>query len=195
MPNTPTQQNSIQNHLLDTKIAILLATGFCDLDFGVFQKFFTSQGAHIKLISVEQGLVTSWNDSNWGHNYAVDLPLNQALASDFKACMIPGGKRSLEKLTLSGHSGRFVNGFLSANKTVVAMNDAVAYLNRMNIQDSDRLKNNVDQLRMKDSNVKAISENKDSLHALISENENDSLDELTRIMFASSGFDTSRQAA
>ena len=181
--------------LLDKKIAILLATGFCDLDFGVFQKFFTSHGAHIKLISVEQGLVTSWNDSNWGHNYAVDMPLNQALASDFIACMIPGGKRSLEKLTLSAHSGRFVNGFLSAGKTVVAMNHAVAYLNRMNIQDSDHLTDAVDRLRMKDSKVKAISENKDSLHAVISENENDSLEELASIMFESSGFDTSKKAA
>lgn len=139
MSNVLSEQNSKHLNLLNKKVAILLATGFEERDYNMFQKFFARAGAHLKLVSTDQGLVTSWNDNSWGHNFAVDVPLNQALASDFSVCVVPGGHRSLEKLALSAHSGRFLNGFLASGKPLIAVNEAAGFLSRIHVRESDVL--------------------------------------------------------
>lgn len=111
--------------LSGTKIAVLIANGFEEKSFLAAQKMMIEMGATMRLISTNQGLVNGWDGNAWGHNYAVDAPLNTALGADFDMLVIPGGKRSLEKLKMTAHTRRFIGSFMSANKPVMAMGDAV----------------------------------------------------------------------
>lgn len=111
--------------LTGTKIAVLVANGFEEKSFLVAQKMMLEMGATIRLISTNQGLVNGWDGNAWGHNYAVDAPLNTALGVDFEALVIPGGTRSVEKLKMTAHTRRFIGSFMAANKPVIAMGDAV----------------------------------------------------------------------
>ncbi|MCD8570795.1 MAG: DJ-1/PfpI family protein [Alphaproteobacteria bacterium] len=77
---------------------------------------------------MDHGLVNSWTGTAWGHHFAADCVLSTALAADFSMLLIPGGRRSVEKLKLTAHTQRFINGFLNAGKPLALMGDAVELL-------------------------------------------------------------------
>lgn len=111
--------------LSGVKIAVLVANGFEEAHFLKAQKTLQEMGATMRLISSNQGLVNGWDGSGWGHNYAVDEPLNTALGVDYSALIIPGGQRSVEKLKLTAHTRRFIGSFMAADKPVAVMGDAI----------------------------------------------------------------------
>ena len=111
--------------LAGTKVAVLVANGFEEKNFLLVQKMMLEMGASISLISTNQGLVNGWDGSNWGHNYAVDAPLNTALGADYDALILPGGERSMEKIKLTAHTRSFIGSFMSAEKPIAVMGDAV----------------------------------------------------------------------
>ena len=111
--------------LTGTKIAVLVANGFNEKSFLRAQKEILEMGATMRIVSTNQGLVNGWEGSSWGHNYAVDVPLNTALGVDYDALILVGGERSLDKLKLTAHTRRFIGSFMAAQKPVVVMDDAV----------------------------------------------------------------------
>jgi len=111
-----------------TKIAVLIANGFNEQEFTLCQRPLAEQGASLRIISTNQGLVNGWDGKGWGHNFAVDASLNTALGVDYDSLLIPGGQRSLEKLKLTAHSKRFIGSFVGAMKPVVVMGDALELL-------------------------------------------------------------------
>ena len=111
--------------LIGMKIAVLAANGVDQHDLTAVQKAFTAQGASVRLVSPDQGLVNGWDGSGWGHNFAVDAQLNTALGVDYDALVIPGGQRALDKLRLTAHTKRFIGSFMAAMKPVAVMGDAL----------------------------------------------------------------------
>lgn len=114
--------------LQSLKIAVLMSNGFNETEFLSIQKAMIEQGASLRIISTDSGLVNGWDGKGWGHNFAIDAQLNTALGIDYDALIIPGGQRSLDKLKLTAHSRRFVGSFIAAMKPVVCMGDAVQLL-------------------------------------------------------------------
>ncbi len=114
--------------LLGEKVAVLIANGFCEHDLTESQKALQKLGANVRIVSMDHGLVNSWNGEAWGLHYAADHSLNTALAADFSVLVVPGGQRSIEKLKLTAHTKRFIGGFLGARKPVIAFDEAVELL-------------------------------------------------------------------
>ena len=114
----------MQKPLLGHKVAFLVANGFNETDLIESQKGIQALGADTRIISVDQGLVSSLNDQGWGLNFASDHALNESLAVDYSAIVVPGGKRSIEKLQLTAHTRRFIRGFYESNKPVCVIADA-----------------------------------------------------------------------
>lgn len=111
--------------LKDEKVAILVANGFNESEMTNVQKHLQKAGANTRIISVSQGLVNSWRDNDWGHHFAADNILSASLAVDYAMLYVPGGKRSIEKLRLTAHTKRFINGFLNSDKPVAMSGDAI----------------------------------------------------------------------
>lgn len=120
-PHTGTQ-------LAGTKLAVLVANGFCEKTLTALQRSLLPMGVAIRIVSMDQGLVNSWNGETWGLNFAADQSLNQALAADYDALLVPGGQRSLDKLKLTAHTKRFINGFLQTGKPAAIADDALDLL-------------------------------------------------------------------
>lgn len=118
----------MQKPLAGKKAAILLANGFNETEMTVFQRGMMEVGATPRIISVENGLANGWQGKTWGHYFAVDTQLADALAADFDILIIPGGQRSLDKLKLTAHARRFIGGFVAAYKPVLVMGDAINLL-------------------------------------------------------------------
>ena len=114
--------------MLGQKLAVLVANGFCETDLTTAQRTLQKAGVNVRIVSMDQGLVNSWNGNGWGLNYAADHALNAALAADFDILLIPGGQRSIEKLKLTAHTKRFINGFMNAAKPVIAFDEALDLL-------------------------------------------------------------------
>ncbi len=115
----------MNKHLSGVKAAILVANGFDETQMVAAHKMLLEAGAHVRIVSSENGLVNGWVDGGWGHNFAVDAPLGTALGADYGVLVVPGGKRSLEKLNLTAHTKRFVSSFVAAEKPVAVMGDAL----------------------------------------------------------------------
>jgi len=114
--------------LQSQKIAVLISNGFNETEFLTIQKTMIEQGASLRIVSTDSGLVNGWDGKGWGHNFAIDAQLNTALGIDYDAVIIPGGQRSLDKLKLTAHSRRFIGSFIAAIKPVICMGDAVQLL-------------------------------------------------------------------
>jgi protease I len=118
----------MQKSLSSLKVAILLANGFNETEMTNFQRGMLEAGANPRIVSVENGLANGWQGTSWGHYFAVDCPLSDALAADFDVLVIPGGQRSLDKLKLSAHTRRFIGGFMAAQKPMAVIGDAIQLL-------------------------------------------------------------------
>lgn len=123
------QNNNNQNKPLSgMKVAMLVANGFEQHDFIESQKALMVAGANVRIVSSDNGLVNGWEGKAWGHHFAVDNPLASALAADYDMLVIPAGNRSFDKLKLTAHTKRFINGFMAANKPVAVFGDALNLL-------------------------------------------------------------------
>lgn len=115
----------MQKPLAGMNAAILVANGFNEIEMTMFQRGMMEAGATPRIISVENSLANGWQGNGWGHYFAVDKHLADALAADYEILIIPGGHRSHDKLKLTAHTRRFIGGFMAAYKPVMAMGDAV----------------------------------------------------------------------
>ncbi len=118
----------MKQSLAGIKVAVLVANGFVEQDMTSANKALIEVGAHVRIVSSENGLVNSWDGAGWGHHFAVDSPLSAALAADYHALVVPGGQRSLDKLKLTAHSRRFIASFISTEKPVALFDNAVSLM-------------------------------------------------------------------
>lgn len=118
----------MQKPLAGMKAAILVANGFNENEMTMFQRGMMEAGAYPRIISVENGLANGWQGTGWGHYFAVDCQLSDALAADFDILIVPGGQRSLDKLKLTAHTRRFIGGFMAAHKPIMVIGDALNLL-------------------------------------------------------------------
>ena len=114
--------------LIGAKIAILVANGFNEHDLTHTQRALQALGGNTRIIGMDQGLVNSWTGENWGHHFASDNVLSAALAADYAMLIVPGGRRSIEKLKLTAHTRRFIGGFVDAGKPVAFFDEAAELL-------------------------------------------------------------------
>lgn len=127
-PPIPMTSSRKDKPLSGEQIALLVANGFNEDEMTKAHRALLDTGARIKIVSLEQGLAHGWHDNSWGHYFAVDEQLAEALAADYSMLLIPGGQRSLDKLKQTAHTQRFVKGFLSMGKPVALYGDAVQML-------------------------------------------------------------------
>ncbi len=122
-----------QKPLSRRRVAILVANGSVEGDVTAAQRALLNAGASVRIVSTENGLVNSWTGTGWGLNFAVDEPLNKALAAEYDILVVPSGERSMEKLKLTAHTKRFIGGFLAAGKPACLMGEGVALLGYFNL--------------------------------------------------------------
>lgn len=117
--------------LADKVIAVLVASGFEETHFTSLQQRLAQLGARFSIVSNGQGLVNGWNGNGWGLYFPIDKSLSEAMAADYDAVIVPGGARSIRKLSETAHTKRVLKHFIEAGKPTVIMGDAAALLATM----------------------------------------------------------------
>lgn len=118
----------MKKSLSGEKIAVLVANGFNEPDYTGIQQLFQPLGAKVCVVSMEKGLVHGWRDDAWGLSFATERNLSESLAADFSLIVVPGGQKSIDKLKLTEHTGRFLKGFMDMGKPVLLLAEAVDLL-------------------------------------------------------------------
>jgi protease I len=113
--------------LAGKNVAILVASGFEELQMTEPQKALLALGATVKLIGPES-LANGWHGDSWGHYFPVDGQLSSTLSADYDMLLVPGGARSLIKLAQTPHTKRVVSAFVDDQKPVALVGDGVEIL-------------------------------------------------------------------
>jgi protease I len=92
------------------KVAILVTNGFEEVELTSPKKALEDAGAETEILSPVEKRVRSWAETDWGSKFKVDVPLNEANASDYP-----------DKLRLEPKAIEFIREFFEAGKPVAAI--------------------------------------------------------------------------
>ena len=109
-------------------IMVLVANGVDETVMSSVQRDLLKQGASVKTVGLQTGLVSSWNVDTWGLYFPVDQQMSQTLGADFDALVIPSGARATQKLATTPHTERIISSFVLGKKPMLLMGDDAAGL-------------------------------------------------------------------
>ncbi len=98
------------------RVAILVENGFEQVEMTEPRRALNEAGAKTTLISPAANRVRGWNHKEWGDEFPVDLPLDQASPDDFDGYLQPGGVMSPDRLRMNPKAVQFARGFFDARK-------------------------------------------------------------------------------
>lgn len=107
--------------LTGKKIAILVANGFEQEELTEPKKALEKAGATTNIVSPEKNKVKGWKHTEWGDEFTVDVPLDEAQVKNYDALLLPGGVINPDKLRMNPQAVQFVHEFFKANKPIAAI--------------------------------------------------------------------------
>jgi protease I len=103
------------------KIAFLVADGFEQVELTEPRKALDDAGAITIIVSPKTEYVRSWEFTDWGSDFPVEVQLDSANARDFDALLLPGGVINPDTLRIIPKAVDFVKAFFAAGKPVAAI--------------------------------------------------------------------------
>jgi protease I len=103
------------------KVAILITEGFEEVEMLKPRQALDEAGAETQIVSPKNSKVRAWNMTDWGKEYPVDVALDDAIAGDFQALVLPGGVMNPDKLRMEPKAVAFVKAFFDAGKPVAVI--------------------------------------------------------------------------
>ena len=107
--------------LNNCRVAIVVTDGFEQVELTEPRKALEQAGARTEIISPNKKKVKGWNFKEWGEEIRVDVPIDQARASNYDALLLPGGVMNSDKLRMDDQVLNFVREFFDAGKPVAAI--------------------------------------------------------------------------
>src|SRR5262245_33501542 len=80
----------VGQELQGKKVAILVDNGFEQVELTGPKQALEAAGARTEIVSPQATTVRGWDDTDWGSEFAVDVPLERARSEDFDALVLPG---------------------------------------------------------------------------------------------------------
>ncbi len=111
----------MHNDLKGTRVAILVANGFEQVEMTEPRKALDDAGAKTELISPARGEVQGWNHQDKGDKFRVDRPLEDADPENYDALLLPGGVANPDHLRTLPAAVNFAKQFFAENKPVAAI--------------------------------------------------------------------------
>ena len=110
-----------KKNLNGKKVAILVDTGFEQVELIKSRKALDRAGAQTQVVSPQEGEVRGWNVKKLGKFVPVDVSLDAADPSGFDALLLPGGALSPDRLRINPKAVEFVKHFVDAGKPIAAI--------------------------------------------------------------------------
>jgi len=111
----------MKNDLTGKRVAILVADGFEQVELTKPKKALEKAGAETDIVSPSGDKVQGWEHDEMGDEFEVDVPLNEAKASDYDALLLPGGVMNPDTLRTIPAAVEFAKHFFEEGKPVAAI--------------------------------------------------------------------------
>src|ERR687891_93360 len=98
-------------NLAGSKIAILVAEGFEQVELTEPKKALESAGAQTSIVSPAKDQVQGWNHFEKGDRFPVEVPLGGADPRKFDALLLPGGVANPDQLRIIPEAVEFIREF------------------------------------------------------------------------------------
>jgi protease I len=105
----------------NNRVAIIVADGFEQVEMTEPRKALENAGFKTDLISPSKDKVKGWQHTNWGDEFPIDVPLDQADPGNYSALLLPGGVMNPDKLRRNEKALNFVRAMFSEGKPVAAI--------------------------------------------------------------------------
>ncbi len=103
------------------KIVILATDGYERSELRMPYEELKKKGADVKIASLENGEIKSWDEKDWGDSIKVDMLAKDVNIEDFDALVLPGGQINPDVLRASDDAMRVVRQFVKSGKVVAAI--------------------------------------------------------------------------
>ncbi|MBW9050958.1 DJ-1/PfpI/YhbO family deglycase/protease [Rhizobium mesosinicum] len=103
------------------KILILATDGYERSELRVPLDELKKRGAFVKIASIKEGEIKSWDKTDWGDSVPVDMQAKDVKIEDFDALVLPGGQINPDKLRIDDNAVRVVREFVKSGKVVAAI--------------------------------------------------------------------------
>jgi protease I len=103
------------------KVAVLVTDGFEQIELTEPVAALRDAGAETRIIAPRHGRIKAWNRKDWGDEFDVDVPLDDARADEYDALLLPGGVMSPDKLRMQERAVAFVRSFFDDGRPVAAI--------------------------------------------------------------------------
>jgi protease I len=103
------------------KVVILATHGFEQSELMVPRQKLRDAGAQVVVVSPESGEIRGWKDKDWGESVTVDKTLDEVVAADYDAVVLPGGQINPDLLRVNEKALQLIRSFLDAGKVVAAV--------------------------------------------------------------------------
>ena len=104
------------NELQGKKVAILVEQGFEEVELTEPKKALEQAGAVTHIISPQSGSIKSWDHTDWGDEYTVDVSLEDARPEDYDALLLPGGVINADNLRRNTQAQQFAQAIFNSGK-------------------------------------------------------------------------------
>ena len=111
----------MEKKLQGLKVAILVSDGFEQSEMVEPRKALQQAGAHVDIVSPSKGTVKGWSAGNWAEAYPVDVQLEQAMAHDYDALVLPGGVINPDHLRIIPRAIEFIKQMHDQKKPIAAI--------------------------------------------------------------------------
>lgn len=105
----------------EAKIAILATDGFEQSELVQPLEKLREAGATVHVLSVKEGEIKGWDETDWGDSVKVDRLVTEANVADYDALVLPGGQINPDKLRAEPAAVKFVHDFYNTKKTLAAI--------------------------------------------------------------------------
>lgn len=103
------------------RVAILATDGFEQSELEVPLARLRETGGLVEVVSLQSGEIKGWDHKDWGRAVPVDRTLDQALAEDYDALVLPGGVINPDLLRIERKALDFIKAFWNSKKVVGAI--------------------------------------------------------------------------
>ena len=103
------------------KVAILVDDGFEEVELVQPRNALDRAGAETRIVSPKGDPVRSWDLTDWGGDFPIDVALSEAKPDDYDSLLLPGGVMNPDKLRMQPTAVDFVKAFFDAGKSVAAI--------------------------------------------------------------------------
>lgn len=111
----------MKEKLNDMRVALLVTTGFEQVELTKPRQALQNAGATTDLVSPKEGTLRAWQIDDWRDDFEVDVTLDEADPQQYDALVLPGGVMNPDYLRVNDKAVAFTKSFFDADKPVASI--------------------------------------------------------------------------